>query len=66
MISDQEYEQARIVFDELLNCDPDDDEAFAKFDNALAICVEYECQGCGYKPNFKLDWSLISMLRFTP
>ena len=60
MISDLEYARARNVFDELLNCDPDDLEASAKFDKALAICVEYEYQGCGYTPNYKLEWSRIS------
>ncbi|EOL8438314.1 hypothetical protein I5398_22905 [Citrobacter freundii] len=63
MITDVEYERARNIFDELLNCDPDDVEALAKFDNALAICIEYECQGCGYIPNVKLDWALISSFR---
>ncbi|ENG4975165.1 hypothetical protein ABUD90_003557 [Escherichia coli] len=63
MITDEEYELARNIFDELLNCDPDDVEALAKFDNALAICIEYECQSCGYIPNVKLDWSLISSFR---
>jgi hypothetical protein len=60
MVTALEYAQARSIFDELLDCDPDDAEATARFDEALAICVEYECQGCGYIPNYKLEWSRIS------
>lgn len=63
MITELEYDKARKIFDELLNCDPDDVEASAQFDKALAICVEYECQGCGYIPNVKLEWSLVSSYR---
>ena len=55
-ISDEEYQKALSIFNEILNSDVDvyeseDIEAIKKFDDALDLCLDYERQCYGQKLN---------------
>lgn len=55
-ISDEEYQKALSIFNEILNSDVDvyeseDIETIKKFDDALDLCLDYERQCYGQKLN---------------